>query len=236
MDRRLHHLRHDASNHAFTAKTYADETARDADTAWQKAANVHKVVFLTDSDSFQVLVRIAPVTWQNLSGSELASQAGLGITAGTDTLFASGVARIGSIYKTELIIDMDGLHSTNTDDDIIGVEGVGAASLGQILAAKNGTIFMGRMTCIELPAGGQPDIALWAADEATGVEDTLISALTNQVELVQSQGDGTAWAAGDVINIPIFAADTQWLYLVSDGAITDGEYTAGKFLIEFWGV
>lgn len=236
MDRRLHHLRHDASNHAFTAKTYATEAARDLDTAWHKAANLHKVVFITDPGVFQVLTGYSPVMWRGLDGGALAAAAGVGITAGVDTKFGSSVTRAGSLYKTEIFIDMDGLHSTNTDDDIIGVEGVGAASLGQMSVAKNGEIVWGVMTCLEIPAGGQPDVALWAADEATGVEDTLITALTNDTELVQSQGDGTAWVTGDIITIPVFPGDSQYLYLVSDGAITDGEYSAGKFLIEFWGV
>jgi len=223
-------------NHAITAAAYVNVAHRDADLAWQATKNLNKVAFVEDIASYQVLVSLNPTVWHTLGAGSQTAAAGVGITAGVNTLFGSGVTRVGSMFKTEIIIDMDGLHSTNTDDDIIGVEGVGAASLGQILAGLNGTIFMGRMTCIELPAGGQPDIALWAADEATGVEDTLITALTNQVELLQSQGDGTAWAAGDVINIPVFAGEAQYLYLVSDGAITDGEYTAGKFLIEFWGV
>lgn len=234
----LHPYNKGAQNHAIVAKTYLTEAARNADLNWQSTKNVNKVVLIADSKAYQILVSVGPSVWQALGPDLLLAddQAGLGITAGVDTLFGSGVTRVGSLFKTELIIDLDGLHSTNTDDDVIGVEGAGAAHMGQITTAKNGTIFMGRMTCIELPVGGQPDIALWATDDNDGVEDTLVTAMANQVELVQSQGDGTPWVKGDVIDIPVFPVDGKWLYLVSDGAITDGEYSAGKFLIEFWGV
>lgn len=232
----LHPYNKGQTNHAITAKTYLTEAARDLDLAWHSTKNLNKVVRIADTNAYQILVSVGPPVWQALGLDLHLAEAGVGITAGTDTLFGSGVTRVGSMFKTEIIIDLDGLHSTNTDDDVIGVEGAGAAHMGQITVAKNGTIFMGRMTCIELPAGGQPDIALWATDDNDGVEDTLVTAMANQVELVQSQGDGTAWAAGDVIDIPVFPVDGKWLYLVSDGAITDGEYTAGKFLIEFWGV
>jgi len=164
------------------------------------------------------------------------SAAGVGITAGSGTLFGSGVERIGTMFKTTIIVDLTGLNSKNTDLDIIGVDGTGVAHLGQITAALNGTIFMGNMRCIELPAGGDPNISLYSAAEATGVEDTLISALTETL-LLNSQGDGTDWAAGDDINIATFPAANEYLYLVQgDATGTDGTYTAGKFIIEFWGV
>ena len=175
------------------------------------------------------------VTGVSGTGSPV-SAAGVGITAGTDTLFGTSVTRSGSVFHTVIIIDLDGLTSTATDDDIIGVAATGAAHMGQITAAANGTIFMANIRCIELPAGGQPDIALWSAGSAAGVQGTLITALATDVELIQSQGDGTAWAAGDDLNIATYPVADTWLYLVSDGAITTGEYTAGKFIIEFWGV
>lgn len=232
----LHPYNRGGNNHAITSNTYANAAARDADLAWQSTKNLYKVVYITDADAFHILTSVGPAVWQVVASGGQTAEAGVGITAGVDTKFGSGVERIGSLYKTTIMIDMDGLHSTNTDDDIIGVEGVGAAHLGQITTAKNGSMFFGRMTCLELPAGGQPDVALWSASENTGVEDTLISALNDDVEILQSQGDGTAWVAGDVIEITTFPVDGTWLYLVSDGAITDGEYSAGKFLIEFWGV
>ena len=169
-----------------------------------------------------------------LTGNDLAVTAGVGIT-GAAEVFASGVERIGTLIKTTIWINITGLNSAATDDDIIGDNGTGVAHLGQITAAVNGTIFEGSVTCHELPATGDPNIAVWEAVEATGVEDTLITALT-ATELMQSQGDGTDWVAGDVIRFATFPTANEYLYLVQgDATGTDGTYTAGIFEIVFWG-
>jgi len=166
---------------------------------------------------------------------KLEVEGGAGIV-GIASVYGTSVERIGGIIKTTIWIDVTGLNSKATDNDIIGDAGTGAAHLGQITVARNGTIFAGKMSCIELPAGGDPNIALWSAVEATGVEDTLITAL-DETELLQSQGDGTDWAAGDEINIATFPAADEYLYLVQgDGTGTTATYTAGILKIEFWGV
>ena len=87
---------------------------------------------------------------------------GAGISGGTGTVFKSSVQRVGDIVKTSILIDLTGLSSSTTDLDIIG-QGTDPAYLGQITAAKNGTILSGRMTCLEAPAGGVADIDLYSA-------------------------------------------------------------------------
>jgi hypothetical protein len=83
---------------------------------------------------------------------------------------------------------------------------------------------------METPAGGDPDIDLWYADESTGAEDAAITSLTNQVQMLNS-GD---LAAGSVLGIPVPPAAGKFMYLVT-GAATNADYTAGKILIEFFG-
>jgi hypothetical protein len=83
---------------------------------------------------------------------------------------------------------------------------------------------------MEAPAGGDPDINLWYADEATGTEDAAITGLTNQVQMCDS-GD---LALGSMISIPTPPAADKYLYMAT-GAATDANYTAGKILIEFFG-
>lgn len=147
------------------------------------------------------------------------------------------IVRNGDLIKTEIYLDITDLNSKAADDDIIGQTADGEAWFAQITAARNGTIYKGKISCIEVPTGGDPNIALWAADEATGVEDTDITDLT-ETELEESHGDGTDWLAGDEIDIDdaLPTAD-QYLYLVQgDGSGTTATYTAGIFLIEFWGI
>ena len=159
----------------------------------------------------------------------MANAAGIGITGAADN-FTTSVEKIGSIVKTTILIEVDGLNSGGTADDVIGADGAGVAHLGQITAAVNGTIFAGKITCLETPTGGDPDIDLWYTDDATGVEDTLISAMANQVQTID-HGD---WTGGAVDVLTAFPPADKYLYL-GGGDVTDATYTAGILLIELWG-
>lgn len=155
---------------------------------------------------------------------------GTGISAGVGTLFKSSVVRVGDIIKTSILIDLTGLSSSTTDLDIIGV-GAGAAYLGQITAAKNGTILTGRVTCLEAPVGGVTDIDLYSATEATGVFDGGIAALTETALLTS----GAAWTIMRELALTALPAADQYLYLTGGAAGTAAAYTAGKYLIELEG-
>jgi len=155
---------------------------------------------------------------------------GTGISPVTNSSYAASVTKIGSLYKTTILIDLTGLRST-AGGDIIGDDGTALpCHIGQITAAVNGTIFAGRISCLEAPTGGDPDIDLFAATSGTAVEDTAISGVTGQSKLVDT-GDHTA---GSVDVLTAYPAANSYLYLVA-GNTTDADYTAGILLIELWG-
>ena len=155
--------------------------------------------------------------------------AGTGITGGTGTVYKSDVQKLGDIFHTRILIDLTGLASSGSGD-IIGKAATANSHIGQITAAINGTVLGGKLTCLEAPAGGDPDINLWYADEATGTEDAAITGLSNQVQMCDS-GD---LALGSMVSIPTPPAADKYMYMVT-GAATDANYTAGKLLIEFFG-
>jgi hypothetical protein len=155
---------------------------------------------------------------------------GAGISGGTGTVFKSSVERVGDIIRTTVLIDLTGLSSSTTDLDIIG-QGASAAYLGQITAAKNGTVFSGRVKCLEVPVGGVTDIDLYSATEATGVFDGGIAALTETALLTS----GGAWTLGLSTELGALPAADQYLYLTGGAAGTAAAYTAGKFRIELEG-
>jgi hypothetical protein len=160
----------------------------------------------------------------------VANTAGVGIT-GTASSFVTSVEKIGTIIKTTILIDLAGLHAGGTAGDLIGANGSGVCHLGQITAAVNGTIFAGRMKCLETPATGDDDIDLYSATEATGVEDTAISALT----ATQLCNSGNLTNASDIALTAVPAAN-KYLYLVAQtGDAAADAYTAGILLIELWG-
>lgn len=160
----------------------------------------------------------------------LAIEAAAGITGGTGTVYKSTVQKVGGIFRSTILIDLTGLSSSTTDLDIIG-QSTPAAHLGQITAARSGTILGGLMTCLEAPVGGVTDIDLYSATVATGKFDDGIAALT-ETAIVTS---GAAWTVGRVLAITGMPPANDYLYLCGGAAGTAAEYTAGKFLIEFYG-
>jgi hypothetical protein len=146
---------------------------------------------------------------------------------GTNTIHKVGVRLTGGIKKTEIMIDLTDAKSVATDLDIIGLSGV--SHIGQITAALNGTILMGKVTCLEVPVNGAIDIDLYSATEGTGAYDGLVTSLTSTA-LVTAGGN---WTLGLEKTMAAVPAANSYLYLTS-GAATAGTYTAGKFLLEFW--
>ena len=171
-----------------------------------------------------------------ISGNKMATEAlaSAGIE-GTAETYVTQVERFKSdtdtnvnIVKTTLMIDLTGLASSAAGD-IIGQAGTGVAYIGRVTTEDTGAVFGVTIECYEAPAGGDPDIDLYSATEATGVEDSAITALTET--LIINSGDFTAGsrvAGGGIV------AD-QYLYLVA-GATTDAVYTAGRIVITIHGI
>lgn len=176
--------------------------------------------------------RIRALINENNNNLKLKGNTGLEAGSGFSdaALYKSWIENHGGITKTTILIDLTGIRSTAAND-VIGNDGTANAHIGQYTTAKMGTLFAVHMSCIEVPAGGDPDINLAFADEATLAEDGALSGGTNS-GTVLNNGDLAAekeyWA---IAGLP--AAD-QYLYLVA-GAATDADYTTGVLKIEFYG-
>jgi hypothetical protein len=156
-------------------------------------------------------------------------QIGTGISTGTGTLVGTSFAVEGTVKVMKIVIDLTGLNSGGTAGDIIGVDGTALPCyIAQIPSTF--TVLGGRMTCLETPAGGDTDIDLYSANEGIGVEDQAITALT-ETQIInagtQSAGTVTYFSADPVAN--------QYFYLVGQST-SNATYTAGRFLIEVFGV
>jgi hypothetical protein len=152
---------------------------------------------------------------------------GTGISTGTGTICKVNGGISGGIWRVNILIDLTGLNSGGTAGDIIGVDGAANCYIARLPAM---TVLGGRMTCLETPAGGDTDIDLYSANEGTGAEDAAITGLTEtQIINAGTQSAGT---------VTYFAADptaNQYLYLVGQST-SNATYTAGRFLIEIFGV
>lgn len=166
-----------------------------------------------------------------LASQTITLGAGAGITGGTGTVYLNSVQLSGTIYKTQILIDLTGLGSSTTDLDIIGV-GASVAYIAKLTAAQNGTTILAvSMECLEAPATGVTDIDLYSATEGTGVFDGLVTSLTETALLTS----GGAWTNGAMKAATVVPLSTEYLYLTCGAAGTPATYTAGKFLITLYG-
>lgn len=163
-----------------------------------------------------------------------AVQPGAGITLGSGTLCRAEYAAEEGLKRLALVIDLTGLKGGGTAGDIIGSDSTSINSAKQpayIAQLPSGmTVLGGRMTCLETPAGGGTDIDLYSAVEGTGVQDGAVSSLT-ETELINAG----AQTVGTVTYLAADPTASAYLYLVSQGTSTT-TYTAGRFLIELFGV
>lgn len=178
------------------------------------------------------LLTVTGAELNQIDGAILAAMTpGSGIV-GTATAAGGNVVKVGPMFKTEIFIDLTGLNSGTAVGDIIGKTTTANCHIGQITAAKNGTIVYGQITCIETPAGGDPDVDFYGtATEATGTQDAAVSGLTGEA-LLLNNGDWTGAPATPVAMTTL--PGVGYLYMV-DGGGTAATYSAGIFLIELWG-
>lgn len=156
--------------------------------------------------------------------------------AGVDTAesYAAGISRSGTVITTRIVVDISTLIGSATDLDIIGESAAASCHWGQITAAKSGTLIGGRVTCLEVPAGGTADIDFYSSDVSTGTQDVIITdaALGTETALVTSGG---AWTSGASKGMTALPTANDYLYIIN-GAASGGTFTAGKFLIELYGL
>ena len=215
------------AKHTFKQSTATGDTRIIARSAlgydWNYLADAETLLFgSTDETAFRM---------QNIT-------AGTGITTGTGTLYKANVCVAGDLITTTIVMDITGLNSGH-NTDIIGVDATANSHIGQVTAALNGTIFAGEMTCLETPAGGEPDIDLVCGDEATGTEDAVYTGLTNSTKLFDA---GQDWVGGlhanqyQTAGLTAMPAADQYLYLSTGNTDNVNDtYTAGKFKIVLYG-
>jgi len=150
---------------------------------------------------------------------------GAGVSAAET--YAVGYLRNGTLVTTRILVDLTGLVGSATDNDIIGnTGGAASAHFGQVTTALLGTMAGGRVTCLEVPAGGTADINFYSATVSTGAQDGLVTDLTETV-LIDNGGN---WTSGAVKGMTAVPPANDYLY-IANGAAAGGTFTAGKFLI-----
>ena len=167
--------------------------------------------------------------------------AGAGVSAAaTNTWY---VEDKNGITKTTGLIDLTGLGSVAGADTVIGNAGTTAAAayLTQITAAVNGYVFDVRVTCVEAPTTGEPDID-FTFDTTSTAAQTAATDQQLETEADWTLGLSRHWRVAGASNqdaVGGFTAGLANYYLhVTAGKSSSndaGTYDAGKFVIQILG-
>lgn len=159
-----------------------------------------------------------------------------GIEAAEHGAGAIGTAAAPATYRwiengviiTQTKIDLTGLASVATTNDVIGLAAGGAAYIGRNVVGANGVIFKVELSCLETPAGGDNDVNVVANASAILVEGDAggTTYLSNSGDLL----------AGQTIQnlLPALTAN-DYLYLTAGTGDTAATYTAGMYLLTTYG-
>ena len=151
---------------------------------------------------------------------------------------STSVDKVGGVIRTTILVDLaQGAGSSGDADDVIGTNDVsdaGGAYIAELTKEVNGIPFAVEYSCIEVPAGGDPDINLNFSATSTDAMDAAVTSPTvllnngdNTLGESATTAIGTAVIAGAVIALP-------YVYL-TNGAATNAAYTAGKLVITIYG-
>jgi len=135
---------------------------------------------------------------------------------------------INGTIITEIKVDLQGLTSKNTANDVIGLAAGGAAYIGRNVVATNGVIYKMELICLETPTGGDNDVNVVANASGTleydGAGGTAYGV------------DGGDAVAGQVVEDLVQGLTANhYFYLTAGTGDLAAAYTAGQFLIRMYG-
>lgn len=134
----------------------------------------------------------------------------------------------GGIIVTQITVDLTGLRSVATGDDVIGLQAGGAAYIGRNVEATNGVIFKVEFSCLETPTGGDNDVNVVASSNAALAYDGAggTSYLSNSGDLLKGQ---------TIQNLVPALTANDYYYLTGGTGDTLGDYTAGMYVLTTYG-
>jgi len=132
------------------------------------------------------------------------------------------------VIITQFKIDLTGLASKNTANDVIGLAAGGNAFIRQYKPAIDGIIFKAELSCIETPAGGDNDVNVVAAASGTLAYD-------GAGGTTYGINGGDAVAGQTIQNLVQGLTADHYFYLTAGTGDTAAAYTAGQFIFTTWG-
>lgn len=165
----------------------------------------------------------------NISLIEVAAEHGDG-AIGTSSFGAPRTFRAtqDGVIITQIKIDLTGLYDGGSVNDGIGLATTDYCYIGQNVVATNGLIYKAELSCIETPAGGDPNINVVENTDGEIAGDAAVG--TDYVT-----GDGGDLSAGETIQKVDPAATADDFYYLQIATSTGATYTAGQLIFTTWG-
>lgn len=132
------------------------------------------------------------------------------------------------VIVTQTTIDLTGLASVATANDVIGLAAGGVAYIGRNVEATNGIIFKVELSCIETPTTGDNDVNVVANSSATLAYDDAggTTYLSNSGDLLKGQ---------TIQNLVPALTEGDYFYLTAGTGDTAGTYAAGMYVLTTYG-
>ena len=134
----------------------------------------------------------------------------------------------GGVIITQFKIDLTGLASKDTANDVIGLSAGGNAYIRQYLTAVDGIIFKAELSCIETPAGGDNDVNVVVNSSGTLAYD-------GAGGTTYGINGGDAVAGQTIQNLVQGLTANHYFYLAAGTGDLAAAYTGGMFIFTTWG-
>jgi hypothetical protein len=199
------------------------------DVATAGTAEAGKALVLNASKGISTITSatITTLTTSAIAQTAIAATHGPGVI-GTGVAPTTYRRTENGIIITEIKVDLEGLASVATANDVIGLAAGGNAYLAQYTTAAFGIIFKIEQICVETPAGGDNDVNIVANSSGTLAYDGAGGATYGV-----NAGDAVA---GQVLqNLVQGLTANHYFYLTAGTGDTAAAYTAGQFIFRFHG-
>lgn len=133
------------------------------------------------------------------------------------------------VIITQIKVDLTGLTSKNTANDVIGLAtGGDPAYIGRNVIATNGVIFKLEFSCLETPVGGDDDVNVVRNTSGTIAYDGAggTDYLSNSGNLVIGQ---------TISNLVPVVTTNHYYYLTAGQGDVAAAYTAGQYILTTYG-
>ena len=150
-----------------------------------------------------------------------------------DVAINTFVNKVGGTIVTSILVDLHGgFDGSGTVDRIIGDGTEANAYIAELTKEVNGIPILLEFGCVEVPTGGDPDINFVLSATGTTASGAAVVAST----VMMDNGDLTLGYYNAVDSGAIMAALSKKYVYLTQGAVTDAAYTAGKIWIRITGM